>query len=1451
MNKKFTKLIAALALLVFMMPTIAGWGQAEVYTSNVALPTAGSNVTVKLSSSGTSYSAKKFGSSGSGASGTISVPAGTTKLYIHCAAWKGKSSTLTLSTTATGVSITPSGSWALTSDANISGSSTTFVLATPENAPTAYFKEYTLSGVTAATTITLTVGTERAVLWGINAAATAPSPTIAFTGTTTYNATYTGTGSSYQSFAGTHSGLGNNPSFSVAYYSSAEATTELTGDDIPDWLYVNAYNNSGALGGQIYVYENEGGERHAYFKVYSGETYSSNVYTVNQEAAPTPSITIIGTGITNNAITLDYNDQTVHTATVTYNNMSNPASGDVIVSLYDDDACTTSFTGGWFSASFATNSVTSINYATSANNTTTTPRTVYMRVETFNSAGTDWVPCDVIAITQAGVPTYTVTYDNNGGSGTMTDPNSPYIAGATVTVLANTFTKEHYTFDKWNTKADGSGTGYVADNTFDIDENTTLYAQWTGNTHTVTLPTADTYGNYTMDKTNPVAYGTEVTLTYTPAEGYEAYSAIWSVNGTAITGDKFNMPDADVTVTVAVTEAHGTAANPYTVAEALAIINQGAPYPTGVYVSGIVSRRYNNTLSGGKISYYISDDGTQTAELEAFRGKGLNNTDFENIDDIQAGDIVVVYGNLTKWGDTYELDEGNYLYSWRRPATLTVSDLSNVETFVFNAADQSMPLLVGEGSYVFDAGDEVMISVSAESGYILSTFTVNGVDHLNDIEADAYTFTINQNTTVTATAVQAYNINYSVNGVLTQAQVPGSFQLPTSANLNSDEFVFAGWTTNPNVVTGFSTAGTTVNVQGGETFYAVYGKTIADGPATTVYQEVTTAPANGNWAGDYLIVSNNANVLNTHTGNANTNTSGTYVDISQYYNNGVIEYNSTTSAYEITAAATTNGYSLYDNGDEAYLGYNTTSNDNNNTGAKLRWDDEFSSIYNEWTLGVGSIVSVYKTNRAIRWNNSQHYFAMYALSGVEPIQLFKKISTASTTTTYYTRVFLNETAAANMTIAGPSIIPSGSTLNMGTYALYNSNASNLIIEDGGQLYTNNVVKATIQKNIKAYTVVANDVTDPDNVVLSNGWYFISSPLNCEYDGINPTDITNMTDGEFDLYLFDPNVELEWVNFKGDNGNFGLINGHGYLYANANDVTLEFAGSLNNFNTDFSSLEQGYNLIGNPYAYNAYPSMSYYKMNDTHTGITAELYNDPVAPCTGIIVDNTDGSEHEFSFSQTQSKSAPLGNLQMTVSQQATNRSSFVTLDNAIVSFNEGSQLGKFYFGTQNANVYIPQGTEEYAIVSTEAQGEMPVNFRANENGTYTLTVNPENVEMNYLHLIDNMTGADIDLLQTPSYTFNATTRDYESRFRLVFAANNNNEDGASTGSAAFAFYSNGNWIINNAGEATLQVVDITGRILSSETVNGSVSKTINATSGVYMLRLINGENVKVQKIVVR
>ena len=187
------------------------------------------------------------------------------------------------------------------------------------------------------------------------------------------------------------------------------------------------------------------------------------------------------------------------------------------------------------------------------------------------------------------------------------------------------------------------------------------------------------------------------------------------------------------------------------------------------------------------------------------------------------------------------------------------------------------------------------------------------------------------------------------------------------------------------------------------------------------------------------------------------------------------------------------------------------------------------------------------------------------------------------------------------------------------------------------------------------------------------------------------------------------------------------------------------------------------------------------------------------------------------------------------------------IDNAIVSFSNGSMMDKFYLKNNTTRVYIPQGNREMAIANSAAEAEMPVSFRASENGTYTLAVEAENVEMNYLHLIDNLTGMDVDLLQTPSYTFEAKTSDYASRFRLVFKANGTNENNAET----FAYFNGTNWTVSNVGDATLQVVDVTGRTVANQMINGNAELNLNQPAGVYVIRLVNGDNVKTQKVVVR
>lgn len=164
---------------------------------------------------------------------------------------------------------------------------------------------------------------------------------------------------------------------------------------------------------------------------------------------------------------------------------------------------------------------------------------------------------------------------------------------------------------------------------------------------------------------------------------------------------------------------------------------------------------------------------------------------------------------------------------------------------------------------------------------------------------------------------------------------------------------------------------------------------------------------------------------------------------------------------------------------------------------------------------------------------------------------------------------------------------------------------------------------------------------------------------------------------------------------------------------------------------------------------------------------------------------------------------------------------------------------------------ILQDGKEYAIVSAEAKGEVPVNFKAKENGEYTLTVSstlyPQLSTLSSLHLIDNLAGADIDLLQTPSYTFTARNDDYASRFKLVF----NVQQGGEVAEEDFAFISNGELIVNGTG--TLQMIDALGRELVRKNLSSLTShlSLLTFKPGVYVLRLVNGEKLKTQKIVIR
>ena len=429
-------------------------------------------------------------------------------------------------------------------------------------------------------------------------------------------------------------------------------------------------------------------------------------------------------------------------------------------------------------------------------------------------------------------------------------------------------------------------------------------------------------------------------------------------------------------------------------------------------------------------------------------------------------------------------------------------------------------------------------------------------------------------------------------------------------------------------------------------------------------------------------------------------------------------------------------------------------------------------------------------------------------------------------------------------IAAPVTIPSGNTLTV-TGTATNPTAANLTIEDGGRLvFYNPGVQATVKKEIEG---VGNENWNAPSG--ADGWYFIASP-------VNGADFPTGTNNNQDIYQLDW-ANSQWLNLQNDAHisllDAGFQRGTGYLYASKEDKTLSVTGEIqplsNNNDATVTLAVAGWNLIGNPLTCKVTVSTAFTELTDDGSAPLNQVEGTAINPFQGIAVYGNAGTTVTFTKAASQNAVPSNNALQMTLSQTIATRGSVSSevVDNAIVKFNGNSSMPKFSMLEGKAKLYIPQDKKEYAIVSTKAQGEMPVNFETTENGTYTITVNPEGIEMAYLHLIDNLTGADIDLMTTPSYTFNATVNDYASRFRLMFSANNIEE--TIDEEQPFAFISNGQLIVSNEGEATLQVIDVTGRVISSEAISGSCSKAVNAATGVYVLKLVSEDHVRTQKIV--
>ena len=109
-------------------------------------------------------------------------------------------------------------------------------------------------------------------------------------------------------------------------------------------------------------------------------------------------------------------------------------------------------------------------------------------------------------------------------------------------------------------------------------------------------------------------------------------------------------------------DGHGTAEAPLTVAQAMALIDAESTVDEA-YVKGIISKIDSYSSQYKSITYWISDDGGTTTQLQVYSGKGLDGADFAAKEDLTVGKTVTIKGKLKKYNDIYEFDKTSSIVS--------------------------------------------------------------------------------------------------------------------------------------------------------------------------------------------------------------------------------------------------------------------------------------------------------------------------------------------------------------------------------------------------------------------------------------------------------------------------------------------------------------------------------------------------------------------------------------------------------------------------------------------------------------------------------------------------------------------------------------------------------------------------------------------------------------------
>ena len=300
----------------------------------------------------------------------------------------------------------------------------------------------------------------------------------------------------------------------------------------------------------------------------------------------------------------------------------------------------------------------------------------------LNSITYNWTPTSNVEISVYMKQQYVISYNANGGSGTLptSNTNKYKIHGTALTLGTNSLTKTSYTANGWNTNTSGTGTHYASGGSYTTNASDTLYADWTPKTSTIkvqikTSTNGSSYSNSVTGGTVSVKYYYDNNNTPTTKTVSVTSASATTVATNALVSQTVTFTPSANSGYVFVGISTSTSAPNSSTATTFTPISSGSTYTINVFFKVLSSNKlkYDSTEK-----YWYFEHGEYP---QSYVGTSMNNT-LNSVSPTKSGEIKYNDGTTNQKIEVYTYNSKRYA-RLQAPSTQTLK-MSDGTSYTFN-----------------------------------------------------------------------------------------------------------------------------------------------------------------------------------------------------------------------------------------------------------------------------------------------------------------------------------------------------------------------------------------------------------------------------------------------------------------------------------------------------------------------------------------------------------------------------------------------------------------------------------------------------------------------------------------------------------------------------------------------------------------------------------------------